>query len=88
VSNTMAGYMAPEKAKGEGVDHRADVYGVGAVVYRCLTRRAPFSGPDHLYAMVHVAAVQISQRSCSIRGITGLASGGSAARPGVPARSW
>jgi serine/threonine-protein kinase len=55
------GYMAPEQARGEAVDHRADLYAVGAVVYRCITGRAPFAGQDHaalLYAMVHDMAVR------------------------------
>ncbi len=50
------GYMAPEQAKGETVDYRADLYALGAVVYRCFTGRQPFSGTDPaamLYAMVH-----------------------------------
>ena len=57
------GYMAPEQAKGEVVDHRADLYSLGAVVYRCLTGRTPFSKPDAaalLYAMVHEMPVRPS----------------------------
>jgi serine/threonine-protein kinase len=49
-------YMAPEQAKGERVDHRADLFALAAVAYRCLTGRNPFTGPDTptlLYAVVH-----------------------------------
>ncbi|HEV7555101.1 MAG TPA: serine/threonine-protein kinase, partial [Kofleriaceae bacterium] len=49
-------YMAPEQARGNRVDGRADVYAIAAVAYRCLTGRHPFTGPDTpalLYAVVH-----------------------------------
>jgi serine/threonine protein kinase len=39
-------YMAPEQARGARVDHRCDVYAVGAIVYRCLTGRPVYDDED------------------------------------------
>jgi serine/threonine-protein kinase len=49
-------YMAPEQARGEQVDHRADLYAIAAIIYRCVTGRRMFSGtdtPSLLYKVVH-----------------------------------
>jgi serine/threonine-protein kinase len=39
-----AAYMAPEQAKGQEADRRADVWGVGCVLFEMLTGRAVFEG--------------------------------------------
>jgi len=45
-------YMAPEQARGEDVNHRADLYSLGAIAYRCVTGQPPYSGKD-LPAVLH-----------------------------------
>jgi eukaryotic-like serine/threonine-protein kinase len=50
------GYMAPEQAKGDEVDWRADLYALAAICYRCLTGHPPFTGkdvPSTLYDVVY-----------------------------------
>ncbi len=39
------GYMAPEYLLGKAIDGRADLFGLGVVLYRITTGSRPFSGP-------------------------------------------
>ncbi|MGH9334106.1 MAG: protein kinase domain-containing protein [Vicinamibacteria bacterium] len=43
-----AGYMAPEQARGQEADHRADIFAFGAILYEMLTGRRAFSGASRV----------------------------------------
>jgi serine/threonine protein kinase/Flp pilus assembly protein TadD len=65
------GYMAPEQARGEEVDERADIYSFGVILYQMLAGRMPFEA-------VNIVALHHSMETMEPAPLRG-------AKPGIPA---
>jgi len=67
--------MAPEQVRGVEVDHRADIYAIGVLLFRCLTGEYPFHGANSAATMIaHVneSAPRMSQVLPGLQLPTGL----------------
>jgi len=63
------GYMSPEQAQGGKVDARSDIFALGAVAYRTITGRRPFTGtgtPQLLYQVVYAQPVRPREIAAAI----------------------
>jgi tetratricopeptide (TPR) repeat protein len=59
-------FMAPEQARGEAIDARADVYSLGAVLFRLVTGRNVFE-TDHIVALLGRLVLEDPPAPSSVR---------------------
>lgn len=65
------GYMSPEQAQGREAEPRSDIFSLGAVAYRAITGRPPFSGNDTPQILFEIVYKMPTRPSELIAGLPG-----------------
>jgi serine/threonine-protein kinase len=82
------GYMAPEQARGDDCDERADIWALCVVLYELVTGSLPFQGPNYnalLRAIIEDAAVPITEHGAGDEALWAILDRGLRK---VPAARW
>jgi serine/threonine protein kinase len=86
-------YMAPEQARNELIDHRADLFSLGCILYEMTTGARPFTGGDTMAVLMslawttrcrRVSATRRCRRSCRTSSSACSPRSPTTARPGPP----
>jgi eukaryotic-like serine/threonine-protein kinase len=59
------GYMAPEQVRGQDVDHRADIFALGAILYEMLSSRRAFDSGSAIETMNAIVKEETPEPSAS-----------------------
>lgn len=68
-SGTIIGtpaYMSPEQVRGEGIDHRTDIYALGIMLYEMLAGRVPFEADTQASVLVQ----QLTETPAPLDGVS------------------
>jgi hypothetical protein len=68
-------YMSPEQAAGELVDHRADIYALGIVMYEMFTGKVPFEADSYMGVLtkhMYMAPAPPSELTPELKSLGGL----------------
>jgi len=75
-SRTVAGilkgklsYLSPEQARGEGIDHRSDIFAMGTVMFELITGKKLFAGETEFEILEKVRNFKVESALSSLAGI-------------------